>query len=98
VILQHAPKRLEYDGFPGYKIHPLSEQIRAIEVISGKKVVAITVNHEMMNEIEILPTCERLTAETGLPAFDVLAHGAEQLIKTLKKSLKIYSKKMELPA
>jgi uncharacterized NAD-dependent epimerase/dehydratase family protein len=48
VILQHAPKRLEYDGFPGYKLHSLEEQIRAIQVISGKEVIAITLNHEEM--------------------------------------------------
>ena len=30
VVLQHAPKRVEYDGFPGYPLHPLPEQIRAI--------------------------------------------------------------------
>ena len=48
VILQHAPKRSEYDGFPGYALHPLEEQIKAIEIISGKKVVAITINHENM--------------------------------------------------
>ena len=40
VILQHAPARKEYDGFPGFPIHPLNDQIRAIELISGKPVVA----------------------------------------------------------
>ena len=41
VILQHAPSRKEYDGFPGYPLHPLKRQIEAIEMISGKKVIAI---------------------------------------------------------
>ena len=50
VVLQHAPKRLEYDGFPGYRLHSLPEQIHALEVISGKKVIAITVNHEDMTK------------------------------------------------
>ena len=84
IILQHAPKRLEYDGFPGYKMHSLKEQINAIEIISGKKVIAITVNHELMTADEILPACEAITKETGLPAFDVLAHGADKLIEILK--------------
>ena len=88
VILQHAPKRLEYDGFPGYKLHSLKEQINAIEVISGKKVIAITVNHEEMTHDEILPACNAITKETGLPAFDVLAHGADELIKILTKRIK----------
>lgn len=88
VILQHAPKRLEYDGFPGYKLHPLNEQIRAIEVISGKKVIAITVNHEDMTEAEIVPICQSITSETGLPAFDVLKYGADELVELLKKRVR----------
>lgn len=88
VIMQHAPRRLEYDGFPGYKLHSLKEQINAIEVISGKKVIAVTVNHELMTEEEILPACKAITKETGLPAFDVLTHGAEELIKILMKKIK----------
>ena len=83
VILQHAPKRVEYDGFPGYKLHSLKEQINAIEVISGKEVIAITVNHEGMLPEEIIPACKQITRETGLPAFDVLAHGASDLIDIL---------------
>ncbi|MCY1721376.1 DUF1611 domain-containing protein [Prolixibacteraceae bacterium Z1-6] len=88
VVLQHAPKRIEYDGFPGYKLHSLQEQINAIETISGKKVIAITVNHEEMAKKEILPACARITRETGLPAFDVLEYGAEELVNLLKTYLK----------
>lgn len=88
VVLQHAPKRVEYDGFPGYPLHPLNEQINAIEVISGKKVIAITVNHEGMKPEEITPACEAITKTTGLPAFDVLAHGPEQLVDLLKNYVK----------
>lgn len=88
VILQHAPNRLEYDGFPGYRLHSLNEQIQAIEVISGKKVIAVTVNHEGMEADEILPACEAITAETGLPAYDVLAHGTDGIIDLLRSKIK----------
>ncbi len=88
VVLQHAPKRVEYDGFPGYKLHSIKEQINAIETISGKKVIAITVNHEEMTKEEIAPACEAITKETGLPAFDVLAFGAEGLVECIKSYLK----------
>ncbi|MFC4095727.1 DUF1611 domain-containing protein [Euzebyella saccharophila] len=88
VVLQHAPKRLDYDGFPGYKLHSLGEQINAIEVISGKQVIAITVNHEDMEEDEILEVCKQITLETKLPAFDVLEYGAEGLVEVLREKLK----------
>ncbi|MBD1259384.1 DUF1611 domain-containing protein [Maribacter polysiphoniae] len=89
VIMQHAPKRVEYDGFPGYKLHSLKEQINAVEVISGKKVIAVTVNHELMeSDEEILEACKNITLETKLPAFDVLRFSAEPLIAILKEHLK----------
>ncbi len=83
VILQHAPTRLEYDGFPGYPMHPLGHQIKAIEFISGKKVIAVTVNHEGMEAKEIPAACRQITDETGLPAFDVLHDGPEGLIRVI---------------
>ena len=88
VILQHAPKRLEYDGFPGYKIHPLEKQIEAIELISGKKVLAITVNHEKMEMAEIPAVCSSILKETGLPAFDVLVNGPDELVQMLLPHIK----------
>lgn len=88
IILQHAPRRLEYDGFPGYIIHPLEKQIQALEIVSGKKVIAITINHENMKPEEIQPECARITRETGLPAFDVLAFGAEELVKVVEPYIK----------
>jgi uncharacterized NAD-dependent epimerase/dehydratase family protein len=87
VILQHAPTRKEYDGFPGYELHHINKQIEAIETISGKKVIAITVNHENMTSDEILPACEVLAKETGIPAFDVLAHGCDGLIAVINSKL-----------
>jgi len=88
VILQHAPERKEYDGFPGYGLHPLNEQIQAIEIISGKKVIAITVNHEEMAKNEIPAACQSITKETGLPAVDVLEQGAETIIELIRSLLK----------
>ena len=66
VVLQHAPARKEYDGFSGYPLHPLEKQIQAIETISGKPVVAITVNHEGIAQSEITAVCESITRETEL--------------------------------
>ncbi len=83
IILQHVPGRIEYDGFPGYPIHPLEKQIKAIELLSEKPVVAITINHEHTKKKEISEICRRITKKTGLPAFDILVNGANNLIKVL---------------
>ncbi|NNF02125.1 MAG: DUF1611 domain-containing protein [Bacteroidia bacterium] len=88
VILQHAPTRKEYDGFPGYKLHSLKEQINAINVISGKQVAAITLNHEGIDEKDISAACENVSIESGLPCYDVLAHGAGPLVTLLSKHIR----------
>lgn len=85
VVLQHAPARKEYDGFPGYPIHPLPTQIEAIELISGKKVVAITVNHENISDDKIAEACAAVEKEVNLPAYDVLKTGAAELAKVILK-------------
>ena len=38
VVLQHAPARQDYDGFPGRRIHPLARQIEVIERLSPTPV------------------------------------------------------------
>lgn len=86
VVLQHAPAREEYDGFPGYPIHPLQKQIQAIELLSDKPVAAITVSHEGLTPEEIPAVCEQIEGDTGLPTFDVLRDGAERLADTVLRA------------
>jgi uncharacterized NAD-dependent epimerase/dehydratase family protein len=87
VLMQHAPARREYDGFPGYPLHPLETQIRAVELVSGKPVVAVTVNHEGLAPADVPRECERITRSTGLPACDVLLDGADALVEVLRPRL-----------
>ena len=83
IVLQHAPSRLEYDGFPGYPLHDLPTQIHALELLSGKPVIAITVNHEGLPTRDIPAACAEITRLTGLPAWDVLHEGAAGLAELI---------------
>jgi uncharacterized NAD-dependent epimerase/dehydratase family protein len=87
VVLQHAPARKDYDGFPGYPVHPLEKQIAAVELLSGKPVVAVTVNRENLSAAEVPRACARITAETGLPAAEVLLDGADAIVAALEPFL-----------
>lgn len=84
VVLQHAPGRKDYDGFPGYPIQPIERQIQAVEVISGKPVTALTVNHENLTPDEVVKACQDLSARTGLAAVDVLREGTDRLLPILR--------------
>ncbi len=87
VVLQHAPARKEYDGFPGHPLHPLDVQIRAIELISGKPVVAVTVNHEGLTREETVQACAAIREATGLPAVDALVDGCGAVVDALRPFL-----------
>jgi uncharacterized NAD-dependent epimerase/dehydratase family protein len=88
VVLQHAPARLEYDGFAGYRIHPLEKQIQAIQLLSEKPVAAITINHENLDRGAVLAAAEEITKATGLPACDVLLEGGDPVVRAIEPYLK----------
>jgi uncharacterized NAD-dependent epimerase/dehydratase family protein len=83
VVLQHAPRRKDYDGFFGWPIHPLKHHIEAIKVISDKDVVAIAVNHENLDRGEIEAVCEQIERETGVVAVDPLWQSVDPLVEKL---------------
>jgi uncharacterized NAD-dependent epimerase/dehydratase family protein len=83
IVLQDAPARKAYDGFPQYAIHPLGRQIEAVEIVSGRPVVAIAINHEDLAPDEIPHVRRAIERVTGLPAFDVLVDGAEGLARVV---------------
>lgn len=87
IVLQHAPARREYDGFPGFPLHPLAHQIQALELVSGKRVVAVTVNHEGIAPAELGFACREITRETGLVAVDPLVEGAGAVVEALRPFL-----------
>jgi uncharacterized NAD-dependent epimerase/dehydratase family protein len=83
IIIQHPPMRLEYDGFPGYPLHPIEKQIKVIEMISDKPVIAVTINHECIKSTEIKRTCSRLSEKLDLPVYDILMNGADDLVEDI---------------
>jgi uncharacterized NAD-dependent epimerase/dehydratase family protein len=83
VVLQHAPARKEYDGFPGYRLHSLETQIEAIELVSGRPVVAVTINHERLSGDEIPTVCRDIERSIRLPVRDVLRDGASDLVDVI---------------
>ncbi|MBL7662347.1 DUF1611 domain-containing protein [bacterium] len=82
IILQHAPKRTEYDGFP-YRLHSLKQQIDALEAIAEKKVTAITINHEKMTKAEVEAWAKTTENELKIPCIDMLWMNPQSILKLL---------------
>ncbi len=54
-----------------------------IEIISGAKVIALTLNHEGMTDREIEDTVVVYEGTYGLPTMDVLKHGCDKIVRRL---------------
>jgi uncharacterized NAD-dependent epimerase/dehydratase family protein len=87
VILQHSPARKHYDGFPKHPMHSLEKQIRAVEALSEKPVVAISISHENLTPSQVREECKRINRLTGLPTVDVLLEGASELVEAVRPLL-----------
>ncbi len=61
----------------------LESEIKMLEVFSGSKVIAITINHEEMNDQEIESTTKAYEDKYQLPVTDVLKNDCSKLIEKL---------------
>ncbi len=84
VVLQHAPRRKDYDGFPGFAIHPLDRQMAAVEAIHGRIPVAVALNQEGMEVHEIDSACRMIENCFAVPCVAPLVHGFAPLVEVLK--------------
>lgn len=83
IVLQHAPRRRYYDGFPGYELAGVEREKEIIELLSGRPVVAITINHEDMKPEEVTATVARYQKQYGVTVADPLLHGVDEIVAAL---------------
>ena len=85
IIMQHAPFRKEYDGFPGYPLDSLEDQIFLAEFLSKKPVIGVTVNDEGIPGDELKKICSRISEEIGRPVLAPLHENLDPIISILEK-------------
>ncbi|NOY08500.1 MAG: DUF1611 domain-containing protein [Spirochaetes bacterium] len=83
IIVQHPPKRKNLGDFPYVPMPTLESEIEMIEIFSGSKVIAITINHEDMTDEEIKKVITDYEKMFRLPTTDVLKYGCEKLVKRI---------------
>ncbi len=83
VILQHPPGRVNHCDYPDVPMPTLESEIELIEVFSKTKVIAITVNHEDMTDVQVIDTINEYEDRYELPTTDVLKFGCEKLVETV---------------
>lgn len=84
VILQHPPARKFRCDFPALAMPSIDHEIQLIETISQSQVIAITLNHEKLEEEHIQEIIKEYEDGFGLPTTDVLMYGCQKLIQCLR--------------
>ena len=84
LILQHAPSRRAYAGFPEYPMVDLAREIQTLELLAGVPVMAITVNHEGIAPADLPAVLRELESQYQRPAIDPLGDGLPRLVETIR--------------
>lgn len=91
IILQHAPKRIFYDGFEKYKIPPVKKFMQIIKLLSGRNIAGISLNTEGMQKGEVSTYVKEYEDKYGVPVDAPLYTGvrklAEKLVKTRESNI-----------
>lgn len=83
LILQHAPARREYDGFPGYEIPSLEHHVAALELISPARTIGISINGHGLDDAELERASQAIADATGLPATDPVRMSMAPLLEAI---------------
>jgi uncharacterized NAD-dependent epimerase/dehydratase family protein len=83
IILQHPPKRQNHCDYPDIPMPQLESEIALIEIFSNSKVIAITINHEDMTDVELTSTIVEYESNYAVPTTDVLKFGCDKLVNTI---------------
>lgn len=85
IILQHAPARHFFDGFDNFPIPDLNKFIEILELLSGRKVIAISLNRENMTDSQVKEEIVQLQERLGIPVFDPLGSTESIIARIMAK-------------
>ena len=83
VILQHAPHRKTYEGYPDFPLAPPEAHIETIENLFGSKVIALGINPEGYKRDAIPALIAKHEDRYGIPCCDPLGEGPQKLTEAV---------------
>ena len=84
IILQHAPTRKIMGDYPDFPIPKLEDAIKLNEMFTHAPVLAITLNHENMDEVMIDKTIEEYKSSYKRAVTDVLTRDTQCIIDAIE--------------
>lgn len=88
-VLQHAPARKFFDGFPEHPMPPLEKYLKLIELVTDRKVFAITINTENMSEEEVFQFKSSVEEKYGITVVEPLREGVGRIVNLILSNYKV---------
>ena len=85
IILQHAPERTHYAGFPDYPLAGIAREKAILELLTDSPVVAITLNHTGLSPEETRRTASEYRQRWGIPCCDPLLDGVGPIVDAIRE-------------
>jgi uncharacterized NAD-dependent epimerase/dehydratase family protein len=85
IILQHAPGRKSYDGFPEIPMGGLSREVKILRLLARAPLLALTINSEGMSDKASKGKIQEYERTYRVPAVDVLKDGCEDILNAIYK-------------
>lgn len=83
-ILVDAPKRPHLDGFPGYPMPDPRRVVKIAELLTGKSLCGIGINHEHLTKSDISTEKKKYQKMFHVPVSDPLTEGVGELVDALE--------------
>ena len=90
IILQHAPGRKTRNfrrEVVAWPMPTVEKETEMLELFSGSKVIAITINHENLTPDDVQRVVREYESKYGLPTCDPLLDGCDKLVNKIKAML-----------
>jgi len=88
-VLQHAPARKHFDGFPEHPMPPLEKFLKLLELLTDRRVFAITLNTEGLSSEEAERVRERIEEEYGIPTVIPLRDGVGRIVDLMVREFNL---------
>jgi uncharacterized NAD-dependent epimerase/dehydratase family protein len=88
LLLQDVPARTTFDGFPDLPMPLMERQIAALEILSDRRVDALTINPKGLSEEASVAICAGFEKDFNRPAVDIFREGCDRLINLIESHLR----------
>ncbi len=83
-VIQHAPGRAHYDGFPDFPLAGVEREAAILDLLCGRPMVALALNHEGLTDDEVRRHAGELARRFGVPCCDPLRQPLDPIVQELR--------------